>query len=675
MNTSTIPNDPYLWLEEVEGKEALAWVESQNKESANTFDNKPRFEEFKKSFSQILLDKDFLPHPTIYNNKIFNFWQDEKNSRGILRCTDIANFSLETIPWDILLDLDKLAEKEGENWVYQSMQPLKTSNRALINLSKGGKDANVVREYDLVKKEFVENGFNLPESKGWAIWLDDAHLLIARDFGSGTLTHSGYPRQIKVLARDQSLESAKIIFEVPVESVSAYALVDSTKGNKIVFHDWKTFFTNQVYISDQNKLFEPATTSVLPEAIDCNGIFSDNLILTLRKELAIKSKVIASGSVVALPLGTNDLNCLSVIFSPDPSECVQQTEILEDGIVLNILKDLQPTLKMISSNGPGIWKEKNIPLARNHTVLLVPGSPWEKSIIVRIESFLNPPEIFQLEKGEMRSLRRSKAFFFTDDLEMDQRFATSKDGTRIPYFIVHKKNMAKDGMNPTFLYGYGGFEIAMLPSYSSLRGKGILEKSGVFVVANIRGGNEYGPGWHQAALLKNRHKAYEDFIAIAEQLIKEKITSAEKLVIHGGSNGGLLMGVMYTQRPELFGGIICEVPLLDMLRYHKLLAGASWVGEYGDPEIPEMRDYISKYSPYQNVQKDKKYPEIFFTTSTKDDRVHPGHARKMAARLQEMALPYKYYENTDGGHAASKNIQETVKRYALIYSFFWEKVK
>jgi prolyl oligopeptidase len=670
--------DPYLWLEEILGQRALEWVKIQNQESTSKLEAVPVFKSIYEKTLEILNSPARIPYVSIYGNYLYNFWRDSEHPRGIWRRTTFEEYKKKEPKWEVILDIDRLAKDENENWVWRGAQLLYPDyNRALIMLSRGGADASVVREFDISTKSFVKDGFQLPEAKSRVSWIDINSLFVGTDFGPGSLTTSGYPRIVKIWKRGTPLNEAKTIYEGKTTSVSAagYRLF-SEEGNIDFIVESPTFFTNIYHILKDGGLIKLD----IPADAEIESYFKGNFLIRLKSDWNSGNKTYKQGSLIAGKMedilsGKKDFK---VVFEPTSFSSIQEISRTKNYLLVNILDNVVSRLYRFSMDAKGNWVKKEIILGDKGTISISSTDEKRDDFFLNYENFLTPSALY-LVNGKTLKIEKIKSmpeFFDSSSYKVLQYKALSKDGTSVPYFVVMGKNTKFNGENPTLLYGYGGFEIALRPSYLSTVGVAWLENGGVYAVANIRGGGEFGPKWHQAALKKNRHKAFEDFIAVAEDMIKRKITSPQKLGIMGGSNGGLLVGSVSMMRPDLFKAVVCQVPLLDMKRYSKLLAGASWIDEYGDPDDPDMWEYIKTYSPYHNVKKDVKYPKIFFTTSTRDDRVHPGHARKMTAKMKDMGHEVYYYENTEGGHAGAANNQQRAYITALSYSFlYWQLIK
>ena len=656
--------DKYLWLEEVLADNSLEWARSQNKKTIETFSSDPEFEHLVDRMTEVLQTKEKIAFADfIHDGYVYNTWYDEKNIQGLVRRSKMMTYKSGNPEWEVLLDLDLLSSSEGEKWVYHGASISPDKKKALIFLSPGGTDADTMREFDLEKKEFVEGGFSLPISKGSASWMSDNELFLERDFGPETLTKSGYPRTIRKLKRGQKLEDAEVIFTTSKEDTLLYVNTHHEHGkiNSYV-HKRMDFYSGEIHRFDGHG-FKKLD---MPVKFDISNHNLDYLYIGLRQDW----KNFKSGDFIAYDFHTERFE---LIFSPDEKSSIYASAMTGDGVMLIVDTDVKGNLYKFKKSGFE-WVKRRVDLPPNGSVDYLTTDQETSNFLVSFDSFNTPLSYFFGTDDKIECLiKKSPAFFNYEDLEVSQQFCKSTDGTMVPYFLVHKKGLKLNGLNPTILYGYGGFEISLKSHFANLLGMGWLDKGGVYVLSNIRGGGEYGPLWHQCALKENRVRTYQDFFSIAEELIAKKITSREHLGAMGGSNGGLLMGVCYTQRPDLFKAINCGVPLLDMHRYHKLLAGHSWIAEYGNPDDEIDGKYIRELSPYQRIDKDQKNaPVMYINTSTKDDRVHPGHARKFAAKLSEFNLPYFYHENIDGGHAGASNMRELAFMKALDYMFFWK---
>ncbi len=675
--------DPNLWLEDVSGERSLDWVRAQNAITQKELEASPDFKAIHDRLLAIYDSKERIPYVAKHGDYYYNFWRDAQHTRGIWRRTSPAEYRKGDPAWETVLDVDALAAAEKENWVWKGAQVRYPNyTRALVSLSRGGGDAVVVREFDMAAKAFVGDGFTLPESKLRVEWRDLDHVYVATNFGDNSMTDSGYPRIVKLWQRGTPLEKASVVFEGQKADVSSEAYVSDEPGFQREFiRRAITFYTSEAYMVDGGKLVRLD----LPADAEFDS-FRDQLLVNLRTDWAVGGRTYPSGALLAIAwdrflAGGRDF---AVLFHPGP-----RIALAEDGqyrrlgsrtrhhLIVNELDDVRNRLYVLTPQPDGTWSRVPLPAPAFGTISAEAVDPESDDYFMDVTDFLTPSSLYLGTVGDPDRvlLKQMPAFFSAEGLEVSQHDAVSKDGTRVPYFEVARKGLAGDGSAPTLLYGYGGFEVSMTPYYSGGTGASWLERGGVFVLANIRGGGEFGPAWHQSAVKEKRQNAYDDFIAVAEDLIRRKVTSPRHLGIMGGSNGGLLMGVMLTQRPDLFGAVVCQVPLLDMRRYSHLLAGASWMGEYGDPDVPAEWAYISRYSPYQNTREDAKYPRVLIITSTRDDRVHPGHARKMAARLEEEHHDVLYYENTEGGHSAGANNKEQAYFFALSYTFLLNQLR
>jgi len=667
--------DPYIWLEEVEGEKALEWVGERNKESLSVLEALPTFQPMFDRHMEIYNSDERIAAPAIRGDYVYNFWKDENNERGLWRRTSLKEYQKAEPEWETVLDLDVLSKAEDKNWVYKGVDCLYPKyERCILSLSRGGADATVSREFDLVKKEFVDGGYYLPEAKGGISWIDKDNVMVMTDFGEGSMTDSGYPRMVKVWERGTPLEAANVVYEGVKEDVGTFGYMINTKeGDYPYILRADTFFTSKKFLLQDGN---PVALDI-PDDADIEGVFRRQVLVSLKSDWTVGENTYSQGALISIDsdsllAGGDDFY---TVADPDERATIANVYTTGDSVLVNMLNNVRSELYRYTFDGE-TWQSEPVDAPSMGTISVVSTSDTDDTFFYSYEGFLSPDTLY-LSDTEHKSekVKSLPAFFDAGPYKTVQYTANSKDGTAIPYFLVARKELVLDGTNPTLLYGYGGFEISRKSTYSATIGSSWLDQGGVYVVANIRGGGEFGPAWHHAALKEKRQKAYDDFIAVAEDLIERGFTSPENLGVKGGSNGGLLVGVMLTQRPDLFNAVVCQVPLLDMKRYNQLLAGASWMGEYGNPDIPEEWAYIKEYSPYHNLDADKEYPKVFFTTSTRDDRVHPGHARKMVARMMEMGIPLYYYENTEGGHAGAANLKQSAYVNALIYSYLLDQLK
>jgi prolyl oligopeptidase len=667
--------DPYLWLEDVMNDKSLAWARDRNAKTKAELEAITSFAGSRDRIRAILDSKDKIPGVWKLGPHYYNLWKDAANPKGLLRRTSLAEYKKAQPKWETVIDVDALGAKEGQSWVYKYLSCLYPKfDRCLVGLSPGGGDATAVREFDAVKKVFVAGGFEVPAAKTRLGWKDKDTLYIGTDFGPGSMTVSGYPRTVREWKRGTKLADAPTIFEGQPSDVSVTAARTWENGKPIDFmHRGITTYTSEVSLRDAaGKL-----TKIDKQPDAGVGTWKDQLTFKLRSEWTVDGKTWPKGAYLVIPRADflAGKRNFTMLFEPAPNRTFVGVAQLKSALVINELEDIKNRLYVWKLQR-GAWKKmpfvaKGAGGISNTTVSAVDPYSASDDYWLSHSDFLTPSTLSLGSLGKQPvQLKQAPSFFDAKGLVVAQHFATSKDGTKVPYFQVSRENLALDGNNPTLLYGYGGFEISQLPGYNPVGGAMWYERGGVYVIGNIRGGGEYGPAWHQAAKGHNRQRAYDDFIAISEDLIARKVTSAKRLGVHGGSNGGLLTGVMLTQRPDLFGAVVSSVPLLDMKRYHKLLAGASWMEEYGDPEKPDDWAVLAKYSPYQNVHAGKKYPRVLFTTSTRDDRVHPGHARKMVARMLEQGHDVLYYENIEGGHAGAADNEQAAFMFAANFTFF-----
>ncbi|GAA5174722.1 prolyl oligopeptidase family serine peptidase [Niveibacterium umoris] len=663
--------DPYQWLEAIDAPASLDWVRARNAETLPKLEQAPGYAALHQRLLGIYNSPQRLVPITLNGAWAYNFWQDAEHPRGIWRRTALVDYRKGAPKWETVLDVDALGRAEGQSWVWKGADCLgPEGERCLISLSPGGGDAVEIREFDTQTSRFVDGGFRIPTAKSGASWVDRNTLIVGTDFGPGSLTDSGYARVLKRWKRGTPLAQAQTVFEARKEDMLAYALLDQTQPvSRSFIVKLPTFFTEELYALGRDgklaKIDKPDSAKA--------RVWRDRLILELRDDWTRNGHTFMKGSLLALPLDVAKARRAlpEVLFVPDETVAMEDWHAVKDGFVLDLLDKVRGRVLEVRRGRSG-WVQRVVPVPALGDSKATPIDPeGSNDYLLTTSDYLTPSTLSYVQFGKpgVQTLQQLPAFFDASGLEVAQYEATSRDGTRVPYFIVAPKGAPRDGSLPTVLYGYGGFEIAMTPGYNGGVGAGWLERGGAYVVANIRGGGEFGPRWHAAALKEKRQNAYDDFIAVAEDLIRRGVTSPKKLAIMGGSNGGLLVGATEVQRPDLFAAVVCQVPLLDMKRYHQLLAGASWMGEYGNPDIPEEWAYISKYSPYQNLKPGVSYPRTLFVTSTRDDRVHPGHARKMAARMREFGQDVWYFENMEGGHAGAADNTQRARMWALTWTF------
>ncbi|WP_333611859.1 prolyl oligopeptidase family serine peptidase [Brevundimonas bullata] len=681
--------DDHLALEEVDGAEARAFVAASNEKALAALTGDRRYEPFRQQAEAILTATDRIPGVSFLGEGLGNFWQDAANPKGVWRRTTLDSYRTAQPQWETLIDIDALAKAEGRDWVFKGADCLAPDEtRCLINLSDGGKDAVTVREFDLTTKTFVESGFVIPEGKHRLEWLDRDTLLIATDFGAengqGTMTESGYPFIVKSLKRGQPLVQATEVYRGQ-QSDGGYGVSPMVFRDKagaveaVLFSRPLDTFRSEIWRLADGK---PVKLN-LPERVAVEGVMGGNLIFSPDQAWRFDGQDYAAGSLLSLPLGVLGPVRLDIaigaqratVFTPSPRQSLQNVTVFSDGIVAVIADNVVGTLKRFTPSANG-WTVTELAVPANSAVGLGDSSKSKGQVFVSTQGFLTPPtlSLADVATAALTELKSAPAKFDASTHVVEQFEATSSDGTKIPYFVTRPRDLAMDGTGPTILFGYGGFQASFPPAYKPEMGKLWLENGGVFVQANIRGGGEFGPAWHQAALRENRQRAFDDFAAVARDLEQRKITSPRHLGIYGRSNGGVLTSVSITQHPELFNAAVIESPLIDMLRYQDLPAGASWIGEYGDPRIPADAEFIARYSAYQQLRPEAKYPRVYITTNTRDDRVHPGHARKFAARLGDQGHDHLYFEDTAGGHSNDADPVANARRWARHYVYLSQQL-
>lgn len=667
--------DKYTWLEDVSGDRSMSWVKAENAKTAEVLEADPHFAPNLAAALKVAEDPNRLPAPQLRGGMIYNNWRDAKNPRGLLRWTTVADYLTQSPHWQTVLDVDALGAEEKTGWVNHGLDCLYPGDRlCFVTLSAGGEDASTMREFDLLTGKFVPGGFVLPHSKQSASWLDPDTLLIGRDWGPGTMTTSGYPFVVKQWKRGTPLESATEVFRgAPTDEGAGARVLQDAQGDLVqLFVREVTFFESQTSIRTHRGIERLA----IPAKAQVSNVLAGHLLVELREDWTptTGAKLLRQGSLLDLRLADvlKDPAHLhpTPIFEPTAQEFFQEAGTTRDRLVVTTLEHVQGRA-YIYTPSPAGWTRQRLPVPENSTVDIASASNTDNRFFLHITGFLTPPSVLlgDATTAQLQPAKSQPALFDAASDTVDQYEATSKDGTNVPYFVVHPKSMKLDGSNPTLLNAYGGFEVSMTPEYSAYDGKLWLEKGGVFVLANIRGGGEFGPAWHEAGLNVHRQRIYDDFAAVGENLVARKITSPERLGIIGGSNGGLLMGVEMEQHPTLWHAVVIEVPLLDMLGFEHIAAGASWVGEYGSVSNPEQRAFLAGISPYNNLKSGVPYPKPLIFTTTKDDRVGPQHARKFAAKMEEYRLPFFYDEITEGGHGAGADLKQEARTHALTYTY------
>ena len=680
----TAATDKYAWLEDPSGERSMTWVNAENAKTAKVLETGPDYTANYDAALRLASDPRRLATPSMQGGWAYNWWRDATNPRGLLRRTTIADYLTDNPHWTTDVDFDALGKAEHTGWVGRGLDCLYPGDRyCLVNLSAGGEDALTIREFDVQANQFVEGGFKLPRSKMAVAWVDKDTLLVARDWGEGTMTTSKYPFVIKEWRRGTPLESAKEVFRGATSDQleSSASVLHDAQGNSLqILNRGVTFFESQKFI----RTAEGAKRLEIPGKAAVTGMIDGRVLVNLREAWtpAAGGKTFAAGSLVELKLAEilKDPAHLkpSVVFAPTAEEFLQAARVTRDRLLMSTLNHVQGRAYVLAPpmKAGASWTSTALPVPPNMSVGLISASVIDNKFFLSITGFLTPPSLWLGDalKATIVKAKSQPDLFDASNEIVDQMDATSKDGTKVPYFVVHPKGMKMDGSNATLLTAYGGFQLSQTPAYSAADGKLWLEKGGVYVLANIRGGGEFGPAWHEAGLKTKRQVIYDDFAAVAEDLIKRGITSPRRLGIEGASNGGLLMGVEFEQHPDLWHAVVIEVPLLDMLGYEHIAAGASWVGEYGSVSIPAERAWLEKLSPYNNLKPDGKYPEPLIWTTTKDDRVGPQHARKFAALMEEYRLPFYFHEVIEGGHGAGADLKQSSETTALSYTYLQRKL-
>ena len=673
----TAQEDKYQWLEEVDGEKALEFVNAQNDVTLEELSAENEYQAIFDRSLEIYNSTERIAYPTIRGKNVYNFWKDKNHVRGIWRRCSLDSYKSGKPAWETLLDIDELSKKDDIKWVYKGSTGLYPDyDRFLIQLSKGGGDAIVTKEFDAGKKQFIENGFFIDESKGSARYIDKNTLIVSTNYGEGTMTDSGYPLQVKLWKRGTSINDAQLIYQGESSDAfmsAGYVLRDGKNKYTMISRYVTTFSSNQMVWMN-----EKIIKLDIPNDARINGILKNQLVIQLKSDWIIDKRRFKTGTLISLNFTEliNGNKKVQIIIEPDQFSSISSISVTKNKLLLTQLTNVTSQL-FIYSFSKGAWSSQKVNAPDFGNISGIVTSDLSDHYFFNFQNFITPSTLYSADarNNTFKVYKSLPAFFDADKYEVKQYKAKSKDGTMVPYFMVSAKDMKYDGTNPTIVNAYGGFEVSRRPFYAATFGVSWLDYGGVFVLANIRGGGEYGPKWHQDGIKEKRQNVFDDLYAVSEDLIAKNVSSADHLGVMGGSNGGLLVGVAFTQRPDLYNAGACLVPLLDMQRYNKLLAGSSWMGEFGNPDIPEEWAYIKKYSPYHNLKEGMDYPEIFFYSSTRDDRVHPGHARKMVAKMNDMGYKTYYYENTEGGHAGSSTNDQSAKMNAMMFSYMLMKLR
>jgi prolyl oligopeptidase len=676
--------DKYTWLEDIYGDKQLAWVKAENQRTASVIEKDPRYATNQAEALKVLDSPERLAFPAFRSGEIYNTWRDADHVRGIIRRTTLDDYKSADPKWQTVVDYDALSKADGKSWVGKGVDCLEPDETlCLLALSNGGEDAITMREIDLKTGKFVDGGFVLPTGKNRVAWIDKDTLLIGRDWGPGTMSEAGYPITVREWKRGEPLDKAREIYRGDVKDNgygdNATVLKDG-QGHQISFVERSiNTFERETY------LLEPSgpVKLGLPLKGGIDAMLDGQLLISIDDDWtpAGASQTYVKGSELSVDLKAAEKDPIhlkpTVIFAPTATEFLQEgLAVTRNALLATTLDNVQGRAYVYTHNHDGSWTRKRLPVPDNSSVSIVSGSATDDRFFLTVYGFLTPPSIMlgNAADGSLSLVKSQKPLFDASADVVEQFHETSKDGTSVPYFVVHRSDIKYDGSNPTLLDAYGGFQVSSTPGYSSVIGKLWLEHGGVFVLANIRGGGEFGPAWHEAGIKTHRQRIYDDFYAVAQDLITRKITSTRRLGIMGGSNGGLLMGVEFTQHPDMWDAVVIQVPLLDMLAFEHLSAGASWVGEYGSTSVPDERAFLASISPYNQLKPGVHYPEPLIFTTTRDDRVGPVHARKFAARLEEFHDPFFYDEITEGGHGAGADNKQASQMWADTYTYLMMKL-
>ena len=673
--------DNYQWLEDVSGNRSMAWVNAENQRTAKLLEADSRYPDLAAKALKLLESPDRIAAPEFHGDSVYNLWQDDHHVHGILRRTTVAGYLATNPQWRTVVDYDSLSKRDNEKWVGNGLRCLYPGNSlCLVSLSSGGEDAETLREFDLRTRKFVRNGFALSRSKQDVVWVDRDTLLVTRDWGSGAMTQSGYPFIMKLWKRGQSLDEAREVYRGKESDVDTIAkTLDDSHGHHaiLLIRDVDYFKCEVALLSTDGPQI-----IALPGKIDIGDLLNNQMIVTLNEDWKPQGSktVYPQGSVVALDLDAIKRDPIhlkpTIVFPASPQEFVQSATVTKNHLLLTTLDHVQGRAYVCARDAGNTWTYRRLPVPDNLSVSVVSASISSDKFFLSLTGFITPSTLMLGDAGTGR-LKIAKTLppqFDASDLVVEQMEAGSSDKTKIPYFMVHRKDIRYDGSNPTLLYAYGGFQSSQTPGYNGKIGKLWIERGGVYVVANIRGGGEFGPSWHDAGLKTNRQLIFDDFAAVGKDLVTRKITSPRRLGIYGRSNGGLLMGVEFTQHPEMWNAVVIQVPVLDLLRFEQIAAGASWVGEYGSVSNPNERKFLASISPYNQLDSSTHYPEPLILTTTTDDRVGPAHARKFAARLEEFHKPFLYQESVEGGHGPGADLGQQAKTWATMYTYLSRKL-
>jgi prolyl oligopeptidase len=673
------PNDPFLWLEDATGSRALQWVRAQNNVTLKALASDDDFADAREEAEAILTAADRIPQALIGGGQVYNLWQDRQHERGLWRRTTLDEFRDSAPQWETLIDLDALSTQQNENWVWKGAQCLAPAyRRCLVKLSRGGRDAVVVREFDLVTRAFVPGGFEIAEAKTEVAWVDANTVMVATNWGPDTLTRAGYPRAVKVWRRGQNVRDASRLYEGEAGDINVLprTFVDGEgRTDRFVVRGRGVAGAEIFHVDDRWRV----TRIIIPSFVEFKGLSRRQLLFYLNRDWRTAGRLYLRGSLVSFSLDDylasgGALPAIRSLFTPDNKTAIAAVATGKDTVYLSLLENVKGRLHEISFDGAQ-WLWRRVPMPDNGAIEIAATNDGEGEVLLKFSSFTNPDTLYLMPRGgEPSAIKQLPPRFDAYAFEVRQYEAVSADGTRIPYFVVRKEDTLNNGDTPMILYAYGGFQVATTPWYWSTAGKLWLEKGGAYAVANVRGGGEFGPRWHEAAKGVNRQKNIDDLTAVARDMITKGFTSSRRLGVMGASQGGLLATAAYVQNPTLFNAVAAQVPLTDMLRYPRLSAGASWIAEYGDPNDPIQRAAILRWSPYHNIKAGVRYPRAFFLASTRDDRVHPAHARKMAAKLQANGHPYLYYETIDGGHDSARTLRQRAEQLALTFTYFKQQL-